>query len=184
MNETGSLPEPGCPHHPSPLPSESGWPTELGFDEDYPIPAPSPSPLPLEVSGSPDPDLEEVDPTPTPSPSPLPPDDDAPAPLEFADEVRPYHMHQGEPDPWRVTPSPQPPVTLSESDATERKRDYSDYSSPEEPFVTEPYMNYGSPSHPQWSDLNDWGHPQNEIQLPEVTDLEVVGVEGLSLIHI
>merc|ERR1711951_344239 len=102
MNETGSLPDLGCTHRPSPTPSESVWPTELDVDEDCPIP------------------------TPSPSPPPLPPDADAPALLEFVDEVRHYHLRQGELDPWEVTPSPPPPVTMSESYATEPKCDYSE----------------------------------------------------------
>merc|ERR1711951_352916 len=177
MNETGSLPDLGCTHRPSPTPSESVWPTELDVDEDCPIPAPSPSPLPLEVSGSPGLDLDEVDPTRTPSPSPLPPDADDSALLEFVDEVRHYHLRQGEPDPWELTLPPPPPVTMSESHATSESyavksahdySHYSEHSSPEGPFVDEPYIHYGSPSHPQWSDLNDWTHPQNETQENEV----------------
>ena len=46
-----------------------------------------------------------------------------------------------------------------------------------------PFVDCGSPSHPQWSDLNDWTLHQNEIQLPEVTDLEVVGVEDFELLR-
>ena len=192
MNETGSLPESGCTHHPSPLPSESGWPIELEFNENYIIPAPSPSPLPLEVSGPPGRDLEEVDTTPTPSPSPLPSDSDAPVLLEFADEIRHYHMRQGEPDPWRVTPSPRPPVgsegpgesdRAAERESDKREQGYSDYSRSKGPLVNGSFIDCGSLSHPQWSDLNDWNPHQNEIQLSEVTDLEVVGVEGFELLR-
>merc|ERR1712240_862856 len=43
MNETGSLPDLGCTHRPSPTPLEPVWPTELDIDEDCPMPAPSPS---------------------------------------------------------------------------------------------------------------------------------------------
>merc|ERR1711973_1052906 len=77
----------------------------------------------------------------------------------------------------------------SESDRTgkhvcnKHEQNYSDYFSPEGPLVNGSFIDCGSLSHPQWSDLNDWNPPQNKIQLSEVTDLEVVGVEGFELLR-
>ena len=46
-----------------------------------------------------------------------------------------------------------------------------------------PFIDYVNPSHPQVSDLNDGTLHQNELQFPEVTDLEVVGVEDFELLR-
>ena len=103
----------------------------------------------MEVSGSPGQDLEEVDTTPMLSPSPFPSDSDAPVLLEFADEIRHYHMRQGEPDPWRVTPSPRPPVEFGDPSESDRdgkrerdkhEQDYSDYSGLEGPLMDGPFI--------------------------------------------
>ena len=46
-----------------------------------------------------------------------------------------------------------------------------------------PFIDFGSQSRLQRSDLNDRTLHQDEIQLPEVTDPEVVGVEDFELLR-
>ena len=64
-----------------------------------------------------------------------------------------------------------------------REQSYSDYSGFEGLSMDGPFVDYGSPLRPQRSNLNDRTLHQDEIQLPEVTDLEVVGVEDFELLR-
>ena len=120
---------------------------------------------------------------------PLPSELDVPLYLDFAEEMRQWEMRQAGPTPWPATPSPRSLVKFKCPSGSEGKRESElggDYSEnkrecSESMGGETASRDYLDLSQLQISDLDIGTFHQNELQLPQLTDLDVVGVEDFKL---